>query len=136
MVLLGRSSTWCRSEAFSTRFGYNGSMSSEPHSPFFPDRLDSIERKLDAILALLTSIQQGEAKMAADLTALQAQVQATTTLEQSAITLINGLAAQMKAVAADPVAVAALADQLKAGAASLSAAIVANTPAQTAPTKP
>jgi len=64
----------------------------------------------------------------ADLTALTAQVAQNTTVEQSAITLIQGLAAQLQAVATDPVAIAALASQLNASATALAAAITANTP--------
>lgn len=65
----------------------------------------------------------------ADLTSLTAQVQANTQVETSAVTLIQGLADQLRALANDPVAIAALADQLKGSADALSAAIVANTPA-------
>lgn len=63
------------------------------------------------------------------LDALTAQVAATTTVEQSAVTLIQGIAAQLSAAAGDPVAVQALADQLKAATDPLAAAIAASTPA-------
>jgi hypothetical protein len=65
----------------------------------------------------------------ADLTTLTAQVTANTDVEASAVILINGLAAQLLAAKNDPVAIQALADKLNASAASLAAAITANTPA-------
>jgi len=67
--------------------------------------------------------------MSAELDALTAQVQQTETLEESAITLITGLATQLTAAKEDPAAIQALADSLQAEAAKLSAAITANTPA-------
>lgn len=67
--------------------------------------------------------------MASDLTALQNQVAQNTAVEQSAITLITGLATQIADLKNDPAALQALADQLNTSAASLSAAVAANTPA-------
>ena len=65
---------------------------------------------------------------------LQAQVTASVTVEQSAVLLIQGIAAQLAALIAagpiDPVAVQAMVDQLNASAAPLAAAILANTPAK------
>jgi hypothetical protein len=63
---------------------------------------------------------------------LTAQVTADTTVEASAVTLINGIAAQLAALVAagtvTPEAVTALSNQLKTSADALSAAITANTP--------
>ena len=67
--------------------------------------------------------------MASDLDALTAKVTEVETVENSAITLIQGLAAQITALKNDPVALQALADRLSAENAKLSAAITANTPA-------
>lgn len=68
---------------------------------------------------------------------LQAEVAAAVTVEQSAVTLVNGLAAQLAAVIAagnnDP-ALQALHDSLKTQTDALSAAITANTPAAPAAT--
>lgn len=64
-----------------------------------------------------------------ELDTLTAKVAETTTVEQSAIELLNGLSAQISALKADPVKLQALADSLGAKSAELSAAIVANTPA-------
>jgi hypothetical protein len=61
------------------------------------------------------------------LTALQTEVANNTTVEQSAITLINGLAAQITAAGTDPVALGNLVTTLQANDAALAAAVAANT---------
>ena len=63
------------------------------------------------------------------LTDLQAAVAAEDTVIASALTLINGFAAQLAAAGTDPVALAALTTDVTAQAASLAAAVAANTPA-------
>jgi len=65
----------------------------------------------------------------ADLSALTAEVTRNTEVSASAITLLNGLAAQIEALKTDPAALQQLADQLRASSDSLAAAVVANTPA-------
>jgi hypothetical protein len=67
--------------------------------------------------------------MSAQLDALTAQVQANTTVEASAVTLIQGLANEIATAAStgDSAQLTALATQLQASASSLSAAITANT---------
>jgi len=62
------------------------------------------------------------------LAALQAQVQQNTTIENSAVTLIQGLAAQIAQAGTDPAALAALTANLNQSATALAAAITANTP--------
>jgi hypothetical protein len=89
-------------------------------------RLESLERKLDQLLSL---VQHTETTIMADLTALTAQVAQNTTVEASAVTLIQGLAAQLTAAGTDPAALAALTTQLNSSATALGAAIAANTPA-------
>lgn len=65
---------------------------------------------------------------------LQAQVAAETTVEQSAITLINGLSAQLTAAqGVSPSAVEAVIAQFQASAANLAQAVTLNTPSSTAP---
>lgn len=90
---------------------------------------DETDKKLNRILHLLQEIKGKEEHMSEQLDALTVQVTETTTLEQSAITLITGLAEQIAAIKDDPVKIQALADQLKTSAAGLSVAIIANTPA-------
>ena len=65
----------------------------------------------------------------ADLTTLTAQVSKNTDVEASAIVLLNGLSAQIASLKNDPVALQALADQLKTSSSALADAITANTPA-------
>lgn len=65
--------------------------------------------------------------MANEFQALQDQVNATATVEASAVTLIEGIAARIAAAGGDPVATQALSDSLKASSDSLAAAVAANT---------
>lgn len=93
------------------------------------NQLGTIQNSQQKILGLLnTLITEGKTIMA-DLTALTAQVAQNTTVEQSAVTLIQGLAAQIAAAGTDPVALAALVSQLNSSATALAAAVTANTPA-------
>lgn len=71
--------------------------------------------------------------MAADLTTLQSQVAANTNVIQSAITLIQGLAAQLQAAKNDPTAIQAIIDTMNANDTALAQAVAANTPAAPAP---
>lgn len=82
--------------------------------------LVGIDRKLDIILRR-TSI------MSKELDDLSSEVSNVTTVEQSAITLINGLADQIKAAGTDPAKLQALTDSLTASSNSLAAAVAANT---------
>jgi hypothetical protein len=84
--------------------------------------LARIEKKLDAVLGL----ENTELMKLAD---LKTQVEKNTAIEESAVTLIKGIAAQLAAAKDDPAAIQALADELAASGADLSAAITANTPA-------
>ncbi len=100
------------------------------------DDLQIIAAQLDDIRARLARIETATNKLTkqgveimADLSGLTAQVKANTDVEASAITLLNGLAAQLAAAATDPAKVQDLANQLKTSADALAAAIVANTPA-------
>jgi len=94
-------------------------------------QLDDSEtnQKLDKIIQMLGIIQRKEDTMSAELDALTVQVAANTTVEQSAITLIQGLATQIAALKNDPAAITALSASLKNSADALAAAITANTPA-------
>lgn len=89
-------------------------------------RLERIEDKLDQ---LLTTFSQAKETIMADLAGLKAEVERNTAVDQSAITLLNGLAAQIESLKTDPAALQALADQLKASSNDLAAAVAANTPA-------
>ena len=66
--------------------------------------------------------------MPLDLTDLTAAVTEDESVDSSAITLINNIAAALEAAKGDPIAVAALAARLRATSASLAAAVSAHTP--------
>jgi peptidoglycan hydrolase CwlO-like protein len=91
----------------------------------------AVERKLDNVLALLQTLVTQGVTMSKELDDLTAQVAANTNLEQSAVTMIQGLAAQIAAAKNDPAAIQALSDQLNTSATALTNAITANTPAAT-----
>lgn len=85
--------------------------------------------RLDQIVAQLANLTQGVANMSVELDALEAEVSRNTEVDQSAITLLTGLAEQIEALKADPVKLQALADSLRSSSDALAAAVVANTPA-------
>lgn len=94
--------------------------------------LDSAEgatAKLDQILAQLGVMAQQERTLMKEVDDLTAQVKANEDAEQSAIILINGIAARIAAAGTDPAALKALTDSLKSSGDALAAAVVANTPA-------
>jgi hypothetical protein len=96
--------------------------------------LARIESSLERIEAKLGIIQKEEETIMQDLTQLTADVANDTTVEKSAVTLLQGLKARLDAAIAadqsgDPQQLAALSRQLEASTADLAAAITANTPA-------
>jgi hypothetical protein len=101
-------------------------------------RLSNIETKIDSLLAKLDSnhsetkdiIKYLEDNMTVEFDTLTSRVNDTITVEESAIVLINGLAARLEALANDPAAILALAEELRAKNEELSAAVVRNTPAE------
>jgi len=80
-----------------------------------------LEDKLDLILKI-------GARILATLADLKAKVDAEGTVVNSAVTLINGISAELKAALAanDPAAVQAIADELDAQQAALAAAVANN----------
>lgn len=89
---------------------------------FLEDWFEHIDRKLNRILAK-------ETRTMSALTDLQTQVAKNTSVEESAVVLIQGIAKQLAdAIAAgDPAALTALQVQLDKSATDLAAAITANT---------
>lgn len=81
---------------------------------------------------LLIHILNNQKLIMASLDTLTAEVARNTTVEKSALALIQGLKAQLDAAGTDPVALKALSDQLAANDDDLAAAVAANTPAPTA----
>ncbi len=96
-------------------------------------KLDALGVKLETLLAAVQQLAQKGDLMATTLDQAikdhTAQVAQNTQVEASAVTLIQGIAAQLTAAAGDPAAVESLAAQLKGSADALAAAITANTPA-------
>ncbi len=66
--------------------------------------------------------------MSVEFDAMTAQVQANNDAIDSAIVLINGIAARITAAGVDPVQLQALTTELQSKDAALAAAVVANTP--------
>jgi len=81
------------------------------------------DQRLEALLARM------EMKLSKELDDLKAQVAQTTTIAQSAVTLIGGIADRITAAGTDKAALTALTDELRADDDSLAAAVAANTPA-------
>lgn len=90
---------------------------------------DAIMVKLDRILDNQTRPSKQQEKMMSALDDLKAQVEKNTSLEQSGIQLIQGIARQLQEanMAGDNAAITQLTQQLESSAAALSAAISANT---------
>jgi glycerol-3-phosphate O-acyltransferase len=91
------------------------------------------DAKLDEILHLLRVVIRKEDNMSKELDDLTVQVKANIDAEASAVTLIQGIAAQLLAAAQDPAKIVALSSTLKTSADALAAAVVANTPVVPAP---
>ena len=87
-------------------------------------RLARIENKLNLVLTQ-------EAKIMASIGDVQSAVSAETTVVASVVTLLNQLSTLLKAAIAsgDPTALGTVVDAINANAASLAAAVTANTPA-------
>jgi ABC-type uncharacterized transport system permease subunit len=110
-----------------------------PHHAAILAKLDTILSNQERLLTMGTTIST-------DLTALQAAVANDATIEASAITLLNGLSAQLatalaaaQAAGATPAQVQGFADLVTAlgtNSTALAAAVTANTPAATPPATP
>lgn len=94
------------------------------------DRLDDVLRRLDSLQRQLSRLEN---RMSKELDDLAAAVEADTAVDQSAITLLEGLKAQLDAAGTDRVKLKALSDSLGANQAKLAAAVAANTPAAETP---
>lgn len=98
-------------------------------------RLNGLLTELERMAATQTQILNNTKKilkqeilMSEELDALSARVEETLSVEQSAIVLINGIAARIDAAKDDPVKMRALAAELTSKSAELAAAVAANTP--------
>jgi hypothetical protein len=84
---------------------------------------------LQTILEQLDILNWKADRIMSDLTSLTAAVTAETTVEASAVTLLNQLAADIAAAGTDPVALAAIVTNIQTSSTALAAAITADTPA-------
>ena len=105
------------------------------------DTTRKVLASLARIEAKLGIVEKEEETNMYDLTQLTADVTNDTTVEKSAVTLLQGLKSRLDAAiaadqAGDPQQLAALSTQLEASTADLAAAITANTPAAAAPAAP
>ena len=87
-----------------------------------------ILKELRFVRSSLQTLATQGAIMAGELARLQTEVSEISGVVDSAVTLINGLAQQIRDLAGEPVALAKLADDLDAKAGVLAAAVAANTP--------
>ncbi len=83
----------------------------------------------DALADLKAFITREFKKMSVSLDRLTTEVNENTAVIDSAVTLINGLAQQIRDAVDDPAKLNALADELDAKSNALAAAVTANTPA-------
>lgn len=88
------------------------------HFNFSPDLLELLTQ----IKEIVMTTQEGIDKLKAD-------VAAQTTVIQSLVTLVNGLAQQIRDSADDPAELQALADGIEANTAAIAKAVTDNTPA-------
>jgi chromosome segregation ATPase len=92
------------------------------------DKLDTLLYLFSRLESKIAAFTTSQEQIMTDLTALTAEVTRNTEVDQSAIALLTGLAAQIEALKTDPVALQALADTMKGSSDALAAAVVANTP--------
>ena len=85
--------------------------------------------QLDRIEAAIAQVLTKESTIMAAIDDLQAEVTRDTTVIGSAVTLINGFAAQLAAAGTDPAKLQALQNTLKTNVDALASAVAANTPA-------
>jgi hypothetical protein len=93
----------------------------------------ALDRKLDQILVKLGLIQAQEGKMAATIQNILDGVNQESTVDDSIITLLNNIAAQLAAGGVPQAQIDAVMSVIQANQAKVTAAVVANTPAAPPP---
>jgi len=96
-----------------------------------PEPTDSqtIVEMFSHIVRAIDRIERLVLTMSAELDTLTAAVTQNTSVDQSAITLLQGLSARLAEIANDPAAITALSDELAASSTALAQAVLDNTPA-------
>jgi hypothetical protein len=98
---------------------------------FFDDirsRLVRMEIKQDRAHLLLENLTIGEIIMSQEMDSLVSAVEQNTTVDQSVLTFLQGLAAQIQDAAGDRAKSVQLAATVRASADAVAAALIANTP--------
>lgn len=95
-----------------------------------PARLKRIDKNLLAVLAVTKTLMKEYKRMSAALDKLTTEVAEANAVMTSAAALITGLAAQIRDLKNDPVALEALAAELDSGSNALAAAVAENTVAE------
>lgn len=85
-----------------------------------------VMKKFDCVEHILNRIWKEVKKMSEELDTLTVEVTEMATVVDSAILLIQGLAARLEDIADDPAAILALANELDSKAGELAAAVAAN----------
>ncbi len=88
-----------------------------------------LDRKLNTVVGMERASADREIEMSKELDDLTAEVEETNSVMDSAVTLIGGLADQIRALSNDPVALKKLAADLDGQSKRLADAVAANTPA-------
>lgn len=86
-------------------------------------KMEDILNKLESITTEIETLQERNIYMALNLDTLTAEVTRARTVEESAITLLHELAAQIKANVDDPTALNGIVDQLKTSTDALASAV-------------
>ena len=94
------------------------------------DRMVRLEIKIDRAHLLLENLTIGEIIMSQEMDTLVSAVEQNTTVDQSVLTFLQGLAAQIQDAAGDRAKSVQLAATVRASADAVAAALVANTPTQ------
>lgn len=81
----------------------------------------------EEIKTILKQILQNQNKIMTDLTGITAAVENETTVDQSIITLLNNIAAELKAAGTDQAALDALTQKITANSQAIADAVTANT---------
>mgnify|MGYP003622935208 CR=1 FL=1 len=92
--------------------------------------LELVARELGTIHTQIQQLHKGQATIMATLQDITDAVNAESTVEDSIITLLNGISQQLKdalATGADPAAIQAIVDQIDADTAKVADAVTANT---------
>lgn len=93
-------------------------------------KLERIEALVRTVMAITLHLYREGATIMAKFDALEAEVARNTSVDASALALIQGIAAKLEEAAGDPAKIAQLAADLKSSSDALAEAVSANTPAE------